>query len=156
MRTATTWTSKITLIVVVWMALLIMGIATPATAAASCNVESPTFTGSVETGPPNPISQGPFSLTFSTCTVTGEVSGVTIGAFKGIFTGPVSGPVSGTWSIDHTGTTKVMASGSDFSVSISINPALPSPGLTFQGTLTIVGAGAPFLLVHVNEVVPIL
>ncbi len=113
-------------------------------ASGHCSVN---FSGTVETGPPTFIFKSRYALSSTPCTVTSSTPGAMIGTFAGTFTSEViSGSVSGTWSINSaTGTQKVMASGAGFTVQISL-ASLPSPGLTFQGTLSVVGAGAPFLL----------
>ena len=110
--------------------------------AGSCTIS---FNGSLSSLQMSP--EGSWTLSSSYCSVTAQSSGITSGTFTGSFTSGVSsGIVTGTWSIGGS-TQKVVASSTEFTLSISADQGMskvPLLGSAFQGILT--GTGSPQML----------
>lgn len=91
--------------------------------------------------------EGSWAMTSSYCGVTAQSNGVTSGTFTGSFTSDVSsGIVTGIWSIAGSAQ-KVVASSTEFTLSISVDQGLgkvPLLGSAFQGILT--GTGSQEML----------
>jgi hypothetical protein len=91
------------------------------------------------------VPMGDWTLSSTSCSVTGQASGMTTGTFTGTLTsGAASGRVSGTYSLVGS-TEKITASSTDFTLSIS-DATFLGTGSAYQGMLSATD-GQPLLVV---------